>query len=136
MVCPVDPAPVNNARKARILVVDDEPQMGRLIQSVLRAHEVVAAISAAEALARLRSGERFDLIFCDLMMPEMSGMEFYELLERELPELARRVVFLTGGAFTPKARAFLEQAKNARVYKPFEVGALRALVAGQLREPG
>jgi CheY-like chemotaxis protein len=115
MACPVDPAPVNE-RKARILVVD-------------------AAISAAEALARLRSGERFDIIFCDLMMPEMSGMELYEMLERELPEVAKRVVFLTGGAFAPKARTFLEQVKNPRVYKPFEVSALRAMVTGQLGEP-
>ena len=124
------------ARKAKILVVDDEPQIGRVIAATLRAHDVEAVISAVDALARLRAGERFDLIICDLMMPQMTGMDFHEAMERELPAEARRIVFLTGGAFTPKARSFLEQVKNQRIDKPFEVAALRALVAERLRDSG
>ena len=129
------PAPAVEAeRPARVLVVDDEPQIARVIRAALRSHEVDAVTSAAEALSKLRGGERFDVIICDLMMPEMTGMEFHEALERELPDEARRVVFLTGGAFTAKARTFLEQVKNMRIDKPFEVAALRALVAERLRE--
>jgi CheY-like chemotaxis protein len=133
MARPAPPVMINE-RRGRILAVDDEPQMGRLLQGVLKGHEVVTVSSAVDALATLRSGERFDIIFCDLTMPQMTGMEFYETLESELPEVAKRIVFLTGGGFTPKARTFLEQVKNQRVYKPFEVDALRAMVAERLRD--
>jgi CheY-like chemotaxis protein len=120
----------------KILVIDDEPQIGRVVKAALRLHDVVCLTSAVEALARLRAGERFDIIVCDLMMPQMTGMDFHEALERELPEQLQRIVFLTGGAFTAKARAFLERVKNLRIDKPFEVAALRALVAERLRESG
>jgi len=126
--------PVLAERKAHVLVVDDEPQIARVIRAALRAHDVQSVTSAAEALSKLRAGERFDIIICDLMMPEMTGMELHETLERERPDDARRIVFLTGGAFTPKARTFLEQVKNMRIDKPFEVAGLRALVAEWLRE--
>jgi CheY-like chemotaxis protein len=120
------------AQIGKILVIDDEPQIGRVVKATLRLHDVVCLTSAVEALARLRAGERFDIIFCDLMMPHMTGMDFHEALEQELPEQSQRVVFLTGGAFTAKARAFLERVKNLRIDKPFEVAALRALVAQRL----
>jgi len=129
------PAPGSAERRASILAVDDEPRMGRVIEAALRAHDVVAITSGAEALVKLRAGEHFDIILCDLTMPEMTGMELYETLERELPDQARRVVFLTGGAFTPKSRTFLERVKNLRIDKPFEVAALRAMVTARLREP-
>jgi CheY-like chemotaxis protein len=62
------------------------------------------------------------------MMPEMSGIELYEELRRRRPELAERVIFITGGAFTDAARDFLERVPNARLDKPFDVAALRAMV--------
>jgi len=74
-------------------------------------------------------------VLCDLMMPQMTGMDLFETLERELPEQARRFVFLTGGAFTPKSRTFLERVKNLRIDKPFDVAGLRAMVTERLREP-
>jgi two-component system cell cycle sensor histidine kinase/response regulator CckA len=135
IAAPPAPEPAPAARRARILAVDDEPQMGRVIAAALRAHDVTAITNAADALARLRAGERFDIILCDLMMPQMTGMDLFETLERELPEQARRFVFLTGGAFTPKSRTFLERVKNLRIDKPFEVSGLRAMVAERLREP-
>jgi CheY-like chemotaxis protein len=128
--------PIPAARRAKILVVDDEPQIGRVIKAALRLHDVVCLTSAVEALAMLRAGERFDIIICDLMMPQMTGMDFHEALEHEIPEQCQRVIFLTGGAFTAKARAFLERVKNLRIDKPFEVAALRTLVAERLREGG
>ncbi len=131
---PAPPAPA--ARRAKILVVDDEPQIGRVIKAALRLHDVFCLTSAVEALAKLRAGERFDIIICDLMMPQMTGMDFHEALEQELPEQSRRIVFLTGGAFTAKARSFLERVKNLRIDKPFEVAALRTMVAERLREGG
>ena len=122
------------ALRGRILAIDDEPLVGAVLTRALAAHEVVSLTSAAEALARIRGGERFDLIFCDLMMPHMTGMDFYAALEKEAPEVVSRVTFLTGGAFTQGARDFLERTAARTVEKPFDLKSMRALVADRLRE--
>jgi CheY-like chemotaxis protein len=123
-------------KRGRILTIDDEPQIGRVLLHTLKAHDVTALGSAADALERIRGGESFDLIICDLMMPQMTGMDLYAALAREAPEQARRMVFLTGGAFTPRARAFLETVPAPRVEKPFEVRAMRAMVDERLAALG
>ena len=116
-------------RRGRVLVVDDEPMIGASIRRTLAAeHEVISVTRAAEALDRLAAGERFDLVISDLMMPEMTGMDLHEEISRRWPEIARRVVFLTGGAFTARARDFLERSQNRRMDKPFDALLLRALV--------
>jgi CheY-like chemotaxis protein/two-component sensor histidine kinase len=121
-------------RRGRVLVVDDEPLMTKVVRRTLgREHEVEALTSAEEALARIRRGERFDVILCDLMMPQVTGMDFHAELLRSFPEQAARMVFLTGGAFTPRARAFLEHVHNHRVEKPIDAQGLRALVNDMLR---
>ena len=79
-------------------------------------------------LALIDAGKHFDAIISDLMMPEMSGMEFYDELARRAPELTERVVFISGGAFTQKASAFLERTSNQLVDKPFDPDTVRALV--------
>ncbi len=130
-------APVRSVapRRGRLLVVDDEPMIGMAIRRTLqREHEVVTLTSAREALTRILGGERFDVILCDVMMPEMSGMELHEELTRRAPELADRMVFLTGGAFTPQAREFLARVKNQRREKPFSAQELRDLVHELLTE--
>jgi signal transduction histidine kinase len=133
---PPAPRGVPAGRRGLVLFVDDEPMLCDLVTQVLRArHEVHAVTSAREALARLGRGERFDVILCDLMMPVMTGMEFYEELGRVAPEQRDRIIFLTGGAFTPSARTFLSQVPNPRLEKPFEVDDLLALVATRLAAP-
>ena len=76
----------------------------------------------------LVAGERFDVILCDLMMPVMTGMDLAEELARILPEQASRVVFITGGAFTARAREFLERTPHHRLEKPLDMGRLHAVV--------
>ena len=123
----------HGAYRGRILVVDDEPMIGIAIRRTLqREHEVVTLTSAREACARLTGGERFDLVLSDLMMPEMSGVELHQELSRLSPELAARMVFLTGGAFTPYARSFLSEVQNHRLEKPFSAEELRGLVQSLL----
>ncbi len=120
------------ARIGRILVVDDEPLVGKMIGRALsRHHDVTTLTSAREALARMVAGERFDLIRCDLMMPELTGMDLYEQVSALAPDQAERMVFLTGGAFTARARAFL--AHRPVLEKPFDLRALEALVGERLR---
>ena len=115
----------------RVLVVDDEPLIGRAVQRILgNGHAVVVAGSALEALRLLGTEPMFDVLLCDLMMPEMTGMDLYRKLLGERPDDARRMIFLTGGAFTDEARAFLDETPNLRLEKPFEVQLLRGLVNG------
>jgi signal transduction histidine kinase len=123
------PAPAPSGRRARILVVDDEPLVGTVLHRTLTEHDVVAVHTGRAAVERITSGERFDVVLADLLMPEMSGMELYRTLTTLHPGLARRFVFLTGGAFTPGAREFLEAEGVEWLEKPFDVAALRATVA-------
>ncbi|MBI5497132.1 MAG: PAS domain S-box protein [Deltaproteobacteria bacterium] len=124
-------------RRGRILVVDDEPLVGAATRRTLAdEHDVVPVASGAEALARLEE-EPFDLILCDVMMPEMSGEELYEALVQRFPEHAAKMIFMTGGAFTPRAAAFLERVPHKRLHKPVDADDLKALIRGVLKEkPG
>lgn len=117
-------------RRGRVLVIDDEPAIGRVVGRVLQSeHDVFVLTDAREALPRIAGGEVFDIVFCDLMMPGMTGMDFYEALRQSNPELARRIVFVTGGAFAPRAEEFLRTTSNPTMAKPFDPGALRRIVA-------
>jgi len=134
----VEPAPAPEAvvpgRRGQILVVDDEVVLGKVILRMLsREHDVAFVTSARDAIARVSAGERFDVILCDLMMPDVTGMDLHEALVRLAPEQAEKVVFMTGGAFTSRAREFLDQVDNPRVDKPFDAASLKAIVRGLLR---
>ncbi len=120
-------------RRARVLVVDDEPLVGRGIRRVLgRDHEVVVVTDPREALERLAGGERFDLVLCDLLMPQMTGMELHHRLAQVAPQAADQLVFMTGGAFTPGAQAFLAAGPRAVLAKPFDEQLLRELVRDRM----
>ncbi|MDB4979662.1 MAG: multi-sensor hybrid histidine kinase [Myxococcales bacterium] len=128
VVAPVEEVS-NERRRGRILVVDDEELVLRVVERGLsQDHEVVAVTNAKEALALCAGGERFDMILCDLIMPDMTGMDLHRELSRLAPDLTERMVFLTGGAFTTKARQFLSDIAREHVEKPFDLAGLRALV--------
>ena len=116
-------------RRWRVLIVDDEQLLIRSFARVLeRDHDVTALSSPKEALRRIEAGESWDVILCDLHMPELDGMIFYERLSRARPELASHLAFITGGAFTPRAKAFLATTTRPTIEKPLHPEALRALV--------
>lgn len=120
--------------KARILVVDDEPLILRSVARLLREqHDVVTAEDGREALRKIIDDGPFDLILCDLMMPAMTGMDLFEEVRRRSPETADSFVFLTGGAFTDRARAFLASVTNPKLDKPIEPNLLRSIVTGAVR---
>jgi len=128
------PASSSARRRGRILVVDDEPLVAKVVsRSLASDHEVIGLERSAEALALVRGGERFDVILCDLMMPEMSGIDFYRALCEYAPEQASAVVFLTGGAFTPRARRFLDEVPNRWLEKPFDPVQLSSLVNSSVK---
>jgi CheY-like chemotaxis protein len=119
-------------RRAKILVIDDEPIMSAAIRRTLHnEHDVTVAASGREALELISKAD-FDLILSDVLMPEISGIDLYELLRVTHPSTSERMVFITGGAFTPVARDFLASVPNATLEKPFEPEKLRALVRDHL----
>jgi CheY-like chemotaxis protein len=137
--------PVARAERApppagrRILVVDDEPLVVASIRRALRNDfHVDVVLSAADALQRIRGGELFDAILCDLLMPEMTGMELRAALDQLAPGQARRMLFMTGGAFTEAAERFISQPGVRHLLKPFSRetldAALRKLEAENLEE--
>ncbi len=131
-VQPPAPAPVRpeSAQRKRVLVIDDEMGITSAIRRILgRAHEVVITHSGREALEVLEKDERFDRIFCDLMMADMTGMDLYARLTERNASCLSRFVFMTGGSFTEQARTFLQQVSVPHVDKPFEPEHLRRLVA-------
>jgi signal transduction histidine kinase len=121
------------ASRGRILVVDDEPVVCFSLERLLSSEgDVVAVTSAKEGLAHIERGERFDVILCDLMMPEMDAPAMHEALTKAAPAQAERMVFVTGGAFTTRAREFLARVPNPRLSKPFDVDALLELVRARV----
>ena len=121
-------------RRGRLLVVDDEELVLRGVKRILsKQHEVVTIAGAKEALALCVGGATFDLILCDLMMPDMTGMDLHRELARVAPEQAKKMIFLTGGAFTETARQFLAGTANEHIEKPFHPANLRAIVQRYLR---
>ena len=116
--------------KPRVLVIDDEPLLVRSYARMLATdHEISTETDPRAALDRLRRGEVYDAILCDIMMPQMSGMDLHEELSRDRPDLVGRMGFLTGGAFTKRAREFLEARPDHSLEKPFGAEALRGLIA-------
>jgi len=112
----------------RILVVDDEAPIGRALRAALvDLGEVTVAESAEEAQSLLRRGE-FDVVLTDVRMPLTSGIELFGWIERELPELAPRVLFMTGGRLTQEEIAFAEAAPARWIEKPFDLRLLRARI--------
>jgi signal transduction histidine kinase len=121
-------------RRGRVLVIDDETMITSAVSRTLsREHDVTPSLSASDAVQRIQNGERYDVILCDLMMPQMTGMDLHATIARIAPDQAERIVFLTGGAFTPTAREFLERVPNPRIEKPFGTLQLRAMVNDRVR---
>ncbi len=114
----------------RVLVIDDEPGIASVVRRIIgRGNEVVVAHSGREALAMLERDTQFDCIFCDLMMGDLTGMDVHAELAKSHPECLPRLIFMTGGGVTARARAFLQNFSHARIDKPFEPELIRRLVA-------
>ncbi len=105
-------------RRLRVLVVDDEAMLRRAFQRLIGAMHETVTTDGPGALELLRRDPRFDVIVCDLMMPDVDGPELYERVTEEHPKLASRFVFLTGGVFTDRARTFLERHDFKMLRKP------------------
>lgn len=124
-----------STRRLRLLFVDDEPLVLRSLRRMLAEHDVDTAQTVSEALRRLREDPDYDLIFCDMMMPEMDGTVFYSELGRQTPALLERVIFCSGGAFTSNTKRFLEHSTRPLVEKPMTRESFERVLAEHCGEP-
>ncbi len=117
----------------RVLVVDNERTILRVVRRILGAdYELIDATLAADAVALITGGTRFDAILCDLLMPGLSGQDFYRHLLSVDPLVANRVIFMTGAATLPDVRHFLSLTGSAVLEKPFTRAALQAAVRSRV----
>jgi nitrogen-specific signal transduction histidine kinase/CheY-like chemotaxis protein len=125
--------PGEPTRRGRVLIVDDDPGvLAALRRLVTLHHEVIAVGGGVAALELLRGGARFDVILCDLMMPDLSGAQLHDELSLRMPEMAARIVFITAGAVSVETREFLARVPNETLFKPFDVGVVLAAIRENL----
>ncbi|GAB4556807.1 MAG: hypothetical protein Tsb0020_00420 [Haliangiales bacterium] len=122
--------------KQRILIVDDEPLALALLNRVLKKFDVVQCENGREAIDQLSKDNRFDLIFCDVMMPEATGRDVYQYLKQHAPGKEENIVFISGGTFTREMAEFLASITNEQLRKPFETKAIRELIEARLSDQG
>ncbi|MCA9533954.1 MAG: response regulator [Myxococcales bacterium] len=124
------PATGVRARTPRLLLVDDEPMLQFTLRLMLEEFfEVVVADSGDQARAIIEAEPRFDVVLSDLQMPGGSGQDLHLWATQARPELAGRFIFMTGGACSESARAFLARGDVTSVEKPFEFDALLNVIA-------
>lgn len=124
----VEPAPetgprvsLRTVKNRRLLVVDDDALVARTLARLLSGHRVDVVASGHAALERLaETGGDYDLVLCDLMMPDMTGMDVYEEVQQRHPEVAERFVFISGGGVTERSRQFLEHHAERVLPKPID----------------
>jgi|GEM_PF-865811 len=112
----------------RLLLVDDEESILHAYRRLLSPHEVVVASSGEEALQKLKENPEFDGVLCDLVMPGLDGVGFFEQLSEQHPDLKERVVFATGGLANPRTQAFVETVQNRVLQKPISLRAFSGLL--------
>lgn len=122
-------------KKRRLLVVDDDVLVSRTLARLLKGHDVEVASSGREALERLADDRAFDLVLCDLMMPDLTGMDVFEEVERKYPALAGRFVFISGGGLTERSRRFIEAHADRVLPKPIDSRQLAKLLARRGSDP-
>ncbi len=133
---PAKPVPTDSSfSDRRLLLVDDEPHIVGVMSDVFTGlgYQVETACNGADALNRVLKG-RFDLIISDMMMPEMDGRKLYESLREKKPEMAGRIIFVTGDTVSHSSRAFLETTGTNWLSKPFSIAEVEELVSSYFRD--
>lgn len=121
----------------RVLVVDDDEMVGQMLTDILdqAGHTARAVQSARDALS-LCAEHNYDVIVCDMRMPDMDGQRFYHTLEAKVPAAAERVIFLTGDTLNPGVAAFIAQSGRPYLEKPIVPKEFTALIAGLAKSKG
>jgi PAS domain S-box-containing protein len=122
-------APEPSGKRGTVLVIDDEPFVANALSRLLRSRgfKTEVATDGRVGLEKAMSGD-YQAILCDLMMPEFSGVDLYHQLAATAPHLVPRLVFLSGGAFTPRAEDFVQEALRPVLAKPWKVDLVVAAI--------
>ena len=125
----------DNTHRRRALVVEDEPVISRLCQRILIAEGFDVDIAMNGLIAKKMADDRsYDLCVSDIRTPDMNGIQLYEYLEQEHPELARRVIFTTGDVMSGSIAQFLEETKRPFLPKPFTRDELKQAIRDAFAE--
>ena len=113
----------------RILIVDDEDTLARLMQALLE-HLGYAVDRAGDGEKALKLGAQrnYCAVLCDLLMPTLNGMELFKIWQNKSPELAQRVIFVTGDNLGNRTNRFVELSGQPCLYKPFNIEELTAII--------
>jgi CheY-like chemotaxis protein len=135
---PIKPpsAAASGFHPARILVLDDEPGIAELlgVTLIMLGHQPTVCFDALAALA-LIDQQAFDLVLSDFRMPNLDGREFYEKVVQKKPDLAKRIIFLTGDVMGAESMAFFNSVSCLHLAKPFHLVQVEEAVARILSQP-
>lgn len=117
------------ARRGRVLLIDDEAFIVSALRRLLGSeHDITSVVNVPDAIALIAAGNRYDAVLCDLRMPGMSGIDFYESVRKQAPEMIDRIIFCTGGSFSSDTRQFFDGVSNRILEKPFDPAAVKTLI--------
>ncbi|MCE9577524.1 MAG: response regulator [Deltaproteobacteria bacterium] len=122
--------------RARLLVIDDELSLTKALGRQLRRHHEVAIANDGASALELAERHRFDVVLCDLMMPDMDGLAVHDALGRCAPELAERVVFMSGSAYASELHRVVQARGLPLVHKPTPLVALLDAIEGARARAG
>jgi CheY-like chemotaxis protein len=121
-------------RVARVLIIDDEAALGEMLGRFFSDEfDVTVTTRPSDAVKWLSSDRWYDVVLCDVMMPGMTGLEVYERVREVRPDLADRIVFMTGGIVQAELQAALDRLPNLVLQKPFDLASLRELIGRRVR---
>jgi DNA-binding NtrC family response regulator len=124
----------NNNQK-KVLVVEDEPIIGKVCQRTLTASGFKVDMAVNGLVAKKMVGEKsYDLCLSDIRTPEMNGIELFEYLEQEHPELACKMIFTTGDVLSNNIETFLKRVNRPFLAKPFSPDELRKVIGQVLND--
>ncbi len=125
----------DNTHRRRALVVEDEPVISQICRRILMAEgfDIDTAMNGLIA-KKMVDDKSYDLCLSDIRTPAMDGIQLYEYLEQEHPDLARRVIFTTGDVMSGYIAQFLEGTKRPFLPKPFTPDELKQAIRDALAE--
>ena len=113
-----------------ILLLDDDEQLAEALKALLESHNfvVTVAYNGVEGVREVMSID-FDVIICDLLMPQMNGEMFYLAVQRTKPHLCNRFVFITGHSDNPKIEEFIKRVNGLVLLKPVQIDELVRMIS-------
>jgi|GEM_PF-1930907 len=131
-----DDVDAHDGGEARVLIIDDEPEILRAFARMLRTCDVRCAEGGREGLEVLQDTDDFDVVVLDLMMPDVDGERVLQWMRDHAPHLVGKVLLITAGAFTQRSQAFLSTWAGDVLEKPIAVSTMRKKVQKVLRRQG